>query len=109
MIAAVLFLGLPVAWLARRAAARSLTAAALVVLVAMSLAQMVFMLVVHQGQLLVAQIKNQNPLNPADGVEFLSQLAQFTQLEQTIGIHDEVAGLRQDFKDALAEPQAAAA
>jgi flagellar basal-body rod modification protein FlgD len=60
-------------------------------------------------KLLVAQIQNQNPLNPADGVEFLSQLAQFTQLEQTIGIHDEVAGLRQDFKDALAEPQAAAA
>jgi flagellar basal-body rod modification protein FlgD len=33
-------------------------------------------------QLLVAQIKNQNPLNPADGVQFLSQLAQFSELEQ---------------------------
>jgi flagellar hook assembly protein FlgD len=37
-------------------------------------------------KLLVAQIRNQNPLNPADGVEFLTQLAQFTQLEQLLGI-----------------------
>jgi flagellar basal-body rod modification protein FlgD len=44
-------------------------------------------------QLLVAQIKNQNPLNPADGVEFLSQLAQFSQLEQLINIRTELANL----------------
>ncbi len=54
LIAAVLLLGLPIAWLAQRAAANALTAASLVVLVAVSLAQMAFMLVVHQGQLLVA-------------------------------------------------------
>jgi flagellar basal-body rod modification protein FlgD len=46
-------------------------------------------------QLLVAQIKNQNPLNPADGVEFLTQLAQFSELEQLINIKTEVSGLRQ--------------
>lgn len=40
--------------------------------------------------LLVAQIKNQNPLNPADGTEFLSQLAQFTQVEQLISIRQEL-------------------
>ncbi len=40
--------------------------------------------------LLVAQIKNQNPLNPADGTEFLSQLAQFTQVEQLISIREEL-------------------
>ena len=45
-------------------------------------------------QLLVTQIKNQNPLDPADGVEFLSQLAQFSQLEQTMGIREEISGLR---------------
>jgi flagellar basal-body rod modification protein FlgD len=45
-------------------------------------------------QLLVAQIKNQNPLDPADGVQFLSQLAQFSQLEQTMGIKDGIDGLR---------------
>jgi flagellar basal-body rod modification protein FlgD len=57
-------------------------------------------------KLLVAQIQNQNPLNPADGVEFLSQLAQFSQLEQSIGIHEEVTGLRNDFNNALATPAA---
>ena len=45
-------------------------------------------------QLLVTQIKNQNPLDPADGVEFLTQLAQFSQLEQTMGIREEISGLR---------------
>jgi len=35
-------------------------------------------------QLLVAQIRNQNPLNPADGIQFVTQLAQFSQLEETI-------------------------
>ncbi len=31
-------------------------------------------------KLLVTQIKNQNPLNPTDGTQFLSQLAQFSEL-----------------------------
>ena len=47
-------------------------------------------------RLLVAQIKNQNPLNPADGVEFLSQLAQFSELEQMIGIRQELEALHGD-------------
>lgn len=33
-------------------------------------------------KLLVAQIKNQDPTNPADGLQFLTQLAQFSSLEQ---------------------------
>jgi flagellar basal-body rod modification protein FlgD len=41
-------------------------------------------------QLLVAQIKNQDPLNPADGTQFLSQLAQFSSLEQLVGIRSEL-------------------
>ena len=49
-------------------------------------------------QLLVAQIKNQNPLNPADGVQFLSQLAQFSELEQLVGMRQDLAGLREDLK-----------
>lgn len=44
-------------------------------------------------QLLVAQIKNQDPLQPADGTQFLSQLAQFSQLEQLIGIRQGVDAL----------------
>ena len=40
-------------------------------------------------QLLVAQLKNQDPMNPADGMQFVSELAQFSQLEQTIAMrHD---------------------
>jgi flagellar basal-body rod modification protein FlgD len=46
-------------------------------------------------QLLVAQLKNQNPLDPSDGTEFITQLAGFTQLERTIGIHDELKGIRE--------------
>lgn len=44
-------------------------------------------------QLLVAQIKNQNPLNPSDGTQFLSQLAQFTDLEQTMSMRKELEGI----------------
>jgi len=40
-------------------------------------------------QLLVAQLKNQDPENPADGTQFVTQLAQFTTLqEQTGGTSD---------------------
>lgn len=43
--------------------------------------------------LLVAQIKNQDPLNPADGTQFLTQLAQFTELEQVTGIRTDVGAI----------------
>ncbi len=33
--------------------------------------------------LMVAQIQNQDPLNPSDGTEYVSQLAQFAQVEST--------------------------
>jgi flagellar basal-body rod modification protein FlgD len=41
-------------------------------------------------QLLVAQIKNQDPLNPTDSVQFVSQLAQFSELEQVIAIRQDI-------------------
>ncbi len=44
-------------------------------------------------QLLVAQIKNQDPLKPTDGIEFVTQLAQFSSLEQLIGIRGEIKDL----------------
>jgi len=44
-------------------------------------------------KLLVAQIRYQNPLNPADGIEFLTQLAQFTELEQLITIRTQLETL----------------
>src|SRR5271157_5731688 len=41
-------------------------------------------------QLLVAQIQNQDPLNPTDSTTFLTQLAQFSDLEQLININQSV-------------------
>jgi flagellar basal-body rod modification protein FlgD len=56
-------------------------------------------------QLLVAQIKNQNPLNPTDGTQFVSQLAQFSELEQMIGVRSGVGAIQTDLEKALTTPQ----
>ncbi len=37
--------------------------------------------------LLVSQLQNQDPLNPADSTQFVSQLTSFSQLEQLIDIN----------------------
>jgi flagellar basal-body rod modification protein FlgD len=42
-------------------------------------------------KLLVTQLKNQDPLNPADNQEFLAQLASFSSLEQLISINQNIA------------------
>ena len=47
-------------------------------------------------QLLVAQIKNQDPMSPTDGVQFLSQLAQFQQLEQSMNSGQDLTAIRTD-------------
>lgn len=39
-------------------------------------------------KLLVAQLQNQDPLKPQDNAEFVAELAQFSNLEQTIGINE---------------------
>ena len=38
--------------------------------------------------MLVAQLKNQDPLNPMEGSDFSAQLAQFSQLEQLMNLND---------------------
>src|SRR4051794_2348788 len=53
-------------------------------------------------QLLVAQIKNQDPLNPSDGQQFLAQLAQFQQLENGINMGQDIAAIRGDLDKASA-------
>lgn len=45
-------------------------------------------------QLLVAQLKNQDPLSPADGTQFVTQLAQFSSLEQTTQMSTDIAAIR---------------
>ena len=45
-------------------------------------------------QLLTAQLSHQNPLNPSDGTEFVTQLAQFTQLEQSLDSKNELVNIR---------------
>jgi flagellar basal-body rod modification protein FlgD len=52
-------------------------------------------------QLLVAQIKNQDPMSPADGVQFLTQLAQFQQLEQSINSGQDLSAIRSDLDKLL--------
>ncbi len=51
-------------------------------------------------QLLVSQIKNQDPLNPMDSMNFVTQLAQFSQLEA-------VLGMRKDLQAVLEVPASA--
>jgi flagellar basal-body rod modification protein FlgD len=64
-------------------------------------------------KLLVAQIRNQDPLNPADSVQFVTQLAQFSSLEQLIGIRSDLQALgeklggKSDATNPVATPQAA--
>ena len=43
-------------------------------------------------QMLVTQLKNQDPMNPMDGDQFAVNLAQFSQLEQLVSINDKLGG-----------------
>jgi flagellar basal-body rod modification protein FlgD len=47
-------------------------------------------------QLLVAQLKYQDPLNPVDGTTFVTQLAQFQQLDQSISTGTDVSSILTD-------------
>ena len=51
-------------------------------------------------RLLVAQLKNQNPENPSDGTQFVAQLAQFSQLEQSVAMRQDLDAI----KTRLTEP-----
>jgi flagellar basal-body rod modification protein FlgD len=45
--------------------------------------------------LLVSQLKNQDPESPVDSNQFVTQLTQYSQLEQLIGIHKDTTGIDQ--------------
>ena len=55
-------------------------------------------------QLLVAQLKYQDPLQPQDGTAFVAQLAQFSDLEQNIGTHQDLDAIRQLLAASAATP-----
>jgi flagellar basal-body rod modification protein FlgD len=47
-------------------------------------------------QLLVAQLQNQDPTQPMDSTTFVTQLAQFQQLESTNNMATSVSGIQTD-------------
>jgi len=47
-------------------------------------------------QLLVAQLKNQDPLSPTDSMAFVQQLAQYQQLEQSVNTGQDISEIRKD-------------
>lgn len=47
-------------------------------------------------QLLVSQLQNQDPLNPTDSTTFVTQLAQFSELEQVMAIRGDTDTLAAD-------------
>jgi len=44
-------------------------------------------------KLMIAQIQNQDPLNPTDSVQFLTQLAQYSTLEQNLQMKGDLDGI----------------
>lgn len=53
-------------------------------------------------QLLVTQLKNQNPLEPQDNGEFVAQLAQFSSLEGITTLNQTVAGIAGNYNSSQA-------
>lgn len=51
--------------------------------------------------MLVAQLKNQDPLNPMEGSDFSAQLAQFSQLEQLMSLNDTMEALQTNMGGAV--------
>jgi len=49
-------------------------------------------------KILVTQLANQDPLEPLDQSQFITQMAQFTQVEQTANIEDKIESLGQYMK-----------
>ncbi len=56
--------------------------------------------------LLVSQLKNQDPLNPTDSTTFVTQLAQFSELEQVIGIKGDTDAIAKANQTTVTDPTA---
>ena len=47
-------------------------------------------------KLLVAQLQNQDPTQPQDGIQFITQLAQFASLEQNVQMRTDLDSINKD-------------
>ena len=52
-------------------------------------------------KLMVAQLRNQNPLNPVDGTNFLEQLSQISGVEQMVEMRKELQSIHQILNESL--------
>ena len=50
-------------------------------------------------KMMIAQLQNQDPLNPMEGSEFSSQLAQFSQLEQLLTLNETMLSMQESFEN----------
>lgn len=55
-------------------------------------------------QLLVAQLKNQNPMQPMDGTTFVTQLAQFNDVEQNLAQRTDLDAISEKFLGTTTPP-----
>lgn len=53
-------------------------------------------------ELMIAQLENQNPLDPKDGTEFLSQLAQFSTVDGIERLNANMSGMTDSFRSSQA-------
>jgi len=53
-------------------------------------------------ELMIAQLENQNPLDPKDGTEFLSQLAQFSTVEGVEKLNHNMQSMSENFRSSQA-------
>lgn len=53
-------------------------------------------------QLLIAQMKNQDPSSPQDPTQFVGELAQFSELEQVLGIRQDTDTMVKDMSSTSA-------
>ncbi len=57
-------------------------------------------------QLLVAQLKNQDPTQPVDGTTFVTQLATFSNVEQSVATRTDLDAISEKYLGLTAPPSA---
>jgi flagellar basal-body rod modification protein FlgD len=57
-------------------------------------------------QLLIAQLKNQDPMQPMDGTTFVTQLAQFNDVEQNLATRTDLDAISEKYLGTATPPSA---